>query len=570
MCNGKKNTEDRVIFHNAHIVDVVNLIIYHGWFSVVGKSFEFVEEGDFFADLSGERVDLQGAYVVPGLIDAHMHIESSLLTPPRFAEAAMKWGTCAVLQDPHEMANVFGVPGVEFMIANAESLPLRVYTAIPSCVPPTRPPLESCCGKLTEKDLMKLSSYPNVIALGELMDYRGVLDENQELLAIVQAAKTLGLIIEGHCPTLTGLDLSKYIAIGISSDHTLTNPKKIMEQLRKGMYVMLQPKSLTKYNIKFVMKIKDRSRILLVTDDTTPAELIEGHLNRVVKLAILRGWDPIDAIASATIRPAQYLGLRHLGAIMPGKSASFFITHDIETLTPLAAWIDGMPVPPSVRYRVECPPDFRKGLEIRPLSPSDFRMLPNATSGVFSVNIITANNYDSRTGLSQEEVEFEEGYPNVEGKDLVLVGVFCRGSREPKGTVGLLKGLGLGRGAFCSSFSHDAHNLLIVGKTPHEMAVAANAVIAAGGGLAVSDGHSTFLLELPIGGLLTDEPVTVVAAKEKTLVEYLKTWGLNHERPIQFLTTLTLTTSPYYKITDKGIIDVERRRILPVVEDTER
>lgn len=567
---GVKGTEGRIIFHNGYIVDVVNLTTYHGWFSVVDKNFEFVEEGDSFNDLPGKRVDLQGAYVVPGLIDAHMHIESSLVTPPRFAETAMKWGTCAVLQDPHEMANLFGILGVEFMIAYAESIPLYIYTAVPSCVPSTRPALERSRGVLTEKDLIKLSSYPNVIALGELMDYNGVLNENQELLAIVWAAKTLGLIIEGHCPTLTGRDLSKYIALGVSSDHTLTNPQKIIEQLRKGLYVMLQPKSLTKQNIDFIMKLKDRSRLLLVTDDTTPEELIEGHLNRVVKLAISHGWDPIDAIASATIRPAQYLGLKHLGAIMPGKSASFFITYDLETLTPFASFIDGMPIPLSVSYKVQCPPEFRKALEIRPLSPSDFRILPTAKSGIFFVNIITANDHDSRTGLSQEEVEFEEGYPNVEGQDIVLVAVFYRWSQEPRGTVGLLRGLGLKRGAFCSSFSHDAHNLLVVGKTPQEMVAAANAVITAGGGLAVSDGYHTFLLELPIGGLLTDEPVDVVAAKEKTLVEYLRSWGLKHKRPLPFLTTLTLTTSPYYKITDKGIIDVEGSRVLPVVEEAER
>ncbi|MFB0520471.1 MAG: adenine deaminase C-terminal domain-containing protein, partial [Desulfatiglandales bacterium] len=545
----------RKIFEKARIVDTINESVYNGWFSVVNRLFEYVEEGNYLKNLVGDVVDLSGGYVVPGLIDAHMHIESSLLTPRRFAEAVIPWGTCAVLQDPHEMANVFGVNGVRFMIENSRSQALRIYTAIPSCVPPTRKHLETCNAKISAADIVELSKQESVVALGEVMDYNGVLDGDEEIIGILAAARSAGLSIEGHCPTLKGQKLSKYIACGIRSDHTLTNPEKIREQLRKGIYVMLQAKSVTEENLTFIMKLKDKSRILFVTDDIPAADLLEGHLNQVVQLAISKGWNPIDAIASATIRPADYLGIKDLGSISPGKVASFLMVEDLGRLRPERVFINGEPFSSRIFAKTRRKEEFTNLLRIRKLIKLDLRMLKNRQTVQLEANIITMNKENSLTDLVQEVVEFKEGYPLIEHKDLVQIAVFRRDKVEPTGSIGLVKGLGLQEGAFATSFAHDSHNLLVVGKEPEPMVSSANAVIQAGGGMAVSDDCSTFLLKLPIGGLITDEPFKNVATKQRTIEDRLKLMGVKHQHPLILLSVLALTVSPHYKMSDLGIVD---------------
>ena len=555
----------RKIFKNARIVDTINESVYNGWFSVVNRLFEYVEEGNYSKNIVGDVVDLNGGYVIPGLIDAHMHIESSLLTPRRFAEAVIPWGTCAVLQDPHEMANVFGANGVMFMIENSRPQPLRIYTAIPSCVPPTRKHLETCNAKISAADIVELSKQESVVALGEVMDYNGVLDGDKEIIRILAAARSAGLSIEGHSPTLKGRKLSKYIAFGIRSDHTLTNPEKILEQLRKGIYVMLQAKSVTEENLTFIMKLKDKSRILFVTDDIPAADLLEGHLNQVVQLAISKGWNPIDAIASATKRPADYLGIKDLGSISPGKVASFFITEDLGRLRPSRVFINGKPFSSRTLAKTRRKKEFTTLLRIRKLTKLDLRMLKNRQTVRLKANIITVNKENSLTDLVQEGVEFKDGHPTVKHKDLVQIAVFRRDKVEPTGSIGLVKGLGLQEGAFATSFAHDSHNLLIVGKEPEPMVSSANAVIQAGGGMAVSDDCSTFFQKLPIGGLITDEPFKNVATKQRTIEDRLKLMGVKHQHPLILLSVLALSVSPRYKMSDLGIVDTENSRIMPVI-----
>jgi adenine deaminase len=565
--SARKAQFKRKIYYNANIVDVFNLRVYRGWFSVVNGYFEFVEKGNSFKDFPGTYTNLKRAYAVPGLIDAHMHIESSLLVPQRFVEAVAKHGTVAVLQDSHEMANVFGMHGVKFMMRSAKNNVVRIYHAVPSCIPPTRALLETCNFKFTASDVARLAAEPNVIALGEVMDYRGLLTGEKELLDIIQTAKILQLKIEGHCPSLRGYDLSRYIALGVRSDHTLTNPEKITEELQKGMYIMLQPKSLTKENVKLISQLKDRTRIILVTDDTLPTDLLKGHLNRVVNLAISQGWDSIDAIASATIRPAQYLGIPDLGAIAPGMAANFFITKSLKSLTPIAVFILGKRVSGKIFEKyIKIPSKFINAIKIRNLFAQDFRIVFNRENKKYLINILVINEDCPFTKITQKIITLQGGYPNIDDEeDLAIIAVFYRYNREPQGSVGLIKGLGLKQGAFCSSFAHDSHNLLVIGKTPNEMATAANMVINSGGGMAVSNGKKNYLLELPVGGLMSTQPVEKVARKLKMLEKVLIKWGL--KVPLSRLLTLTLTTSPYYKISDKGIVDVEQRRIIPIILD---
>ena len=556
----------RRIFINAKIVDVITGSLYRGWFSVVKEQFEYVEEGSYFGSLSGNIVDLTGQYVVPGLIDAHMHIESSLMTPRSFGAAALQQGTCAVLQDPHEMANVFGPRGVKFMIDNSVNQPLRIYTAIPSCVPPTRNNLETSNAEITAEDVADLSMLKNVKALGEVMDYKSVLADNEEIMQIISAALSAGLSIEGHCPTLTGRDLSKYIARGIRSDHTLTNPIKMREQLRKGMYVMLQSKSLSEENVAFVMGLQDRSRILLVTDDSSPVVLMEeGHLNRIVNLAISNGWEPVDAIAAATIRPAMYMGIRDMGSISPGKWACFFTTRSIEKLEHMHVFIGGIAFSPSMTTSTEGEKEFTHSLRIQRLSKANFRMINDKTTARLQVNVITVNSRNTVTDLDKEIISFTDGYPDIKNEDLVEIAVFRRKSPQPEGSKGLVRGLGIQQGAFATSFAHDSHNLLIIGKDPTAMAKAGNAVLKIGGGMVAIDGPHEVLLELPIGGLISDASPGEIAVKQKRLETLLVSMGLKHRYPLTILTVLSLTVSPYYKMSDLGLVGTESSRIIPII-----
>ena len=556
----------RRVFENARVLDVANQKVFTGWFSIVDGLFEYVEHGPVPRELKGETVDLKGSYVVPGFIDAHMHIESSNVTPEAFSKAALEKGTVAVLADPHEMANVFGIYGVRFMIENSKNQPLEIYTAIPSCVPATRMPVETPNARITGRDVEALSKERGVIALGEVMDYVGLLSENEELLEIVKAGKRAGLLMEGHCPTLKGLELSRY-SFWIRSDHTLTDPLKIEEQLRKGMHVMLQRKSLTTQTASFIMKLKDRSRLLLVTDDVPARVLIKEHLNGIVNRAIENGWEPLEAIASATLRPSTYLGLSHLGLIAPGRKASFFTCRSLESIEPVEVFVAGTEL-----VKLETAPTLgverlRQSIKLRKVTRNDFKLLNEDFTGIIDTKVVTMNTRNSQTELGIESVSFREGFPNTEGSDLVQVKVFARGSENPGKGGGLLRGLGLKRGAFASTFAHDSHNILVVGKSPDEMTSAVNYLLENGGGMVFLQNGKPVFLPLNIGGIITDAPVERVAETEEELESALKDAGVTHDNPLIFLTVLSLTVSPLYKFSDLGLVDVERGKVIPLTGD---
>lgn len=546
---------ERRLFRNAKIVDVLRLRIFDGWFLIQDGRFKFAEEGEIAKNEPIDIVDLKRRYVVPGFIDAHMHVESSLVTCDRFAEIALKHGTVAVLQDPHEMANVFGADGVEFMIENAKEQPLEFYTAIPSCVPTNRKNLETPNAFIEPEDVERFATMKNVIALGEMMDYVGILSDDEKLLKIIQVARNHSLLIEGHCPTLKGKDLSKYIAIGVGSDHTLTYPEKIFEQLSKGMCVMIQEKSLTRENVQAILNLKDRSRVLLVTDDTLTTKLLEGHLNKIVSFAIKQGWDILDAIASATIRAASYLGLKHLGAIAPGKCASFFVVEEIEELRPEIVFCKGIEYE-RLSFKKPYAESFGAIFAKKDLVERDF-YLSGITNGNKRLNVVICNDQNSFTRLSQEPVTIKDGFAVG---DYVNVGVFHR--KSFKGHVGLLKGFGMKKGAFASSFAHDSHNILVVGKSSEYMKKAVQELLKIGGGMVCCDDSHVETVPLEIGGIITSQGVTEVAQRLEKIERLLRQNGVRHKNPLTFLSVLSLTVSPLYKFSDLGIVDTEKAEIL--------
>ena len=565
-----------ILLTNAQIADVFRYRLFEGWVGIRGGRFVAVEAGDAPAGIrAAETHDLAGRIVVPGLIDSHLHIESSLLTPRRFAEAVLPFGTTTILSDPHEVGNVAGEDGVKWMIAASQDLPLRIYHSIPSCVPATAPELEWTREVFDAGAIQRLARQPSVIALGEVMDYRGLLGPNERLRAIVAAARENHLIVEGHIPTLSGLELSQYLAHGISSDHTLTFAAKIQEQISKGLAVMLQTKSVTPENLAAVADLPDRSHIILVTDDIEPSLLTDGrgHLSRIVALAIECGMPPLEAIAAASIRPARYLGLRDHGAIAPGYLADFLVMDDIAAFPPARVYVGGQAVAEagamaaSITRENPPQPDY-PGIPGN-FAADDFKLDSHGGGGSAQAQVVALQNrHSTLTRLEQATVRLQAGHALFQADDgLALASVIARD--ESSRTVGLIANTGLKQGAWASSVAHDCHNLLVIGRSPAAMAQAANAVQSMGGGVAVaSDEGLIASLRLPYFGLLSDDPVADVADGLAAVEDAMRGLGAHQTRPFLTFSIMSLSVSPYAKFTDRGIVDTESRRLLqPISTD---
>jgi adenine deaminase len=556
-----------LLIHNARIADVCRLREFAGWIGIRDGRFIYVEEG---APPSGvvarERLDLGGRLIVPGLIDSHMHIESSLATPRRFTEAVIPHGTTAVLADSHEVANVAGEAGVRWMIRASQGLPLRIFTAIPSCVPATSPEIEWTAAVFDAGTVRRLAGEPTVIALGEVMDYGQVLAGGERLRGMVQAAHEAELLVEGHVPSLRGADLSHYLSWRITSDHTTMTPEKIREQISKGVAVMLTARSCSPENIAAINALPDRSHILLVTDDVEPSLLIKGHLSLIVQQAIAVGLPPIEAIASATIRPARYLGLRDLGGIAPGFRADFSVMETLAAFPPsevfcggecvardgalLALDLPATPAPPA------------NGALPGPFSAGDFRLAPGHSGEQVTANaVVLKSTTIFLTDLARVPVRVVDGCAELEA-GLALIAVVARDGSSK--SVGVVKDFGLRAGAVASTFAHDSHNLLIVGREAAEMALAANAVREIGGGVvAAAGGQVIAALHLPVLGLLSDAPLDQIVRNFGAVDGALRDLGVQHERPFFMLSLLALSVSPKFKFSDKGVVDTEARRLLP-------
>lgn len=595
-----------LIIENANIVDVYRHRVFNGWVGIQEGRFQFVEEGATpkAGTLSGESVigeapgrspepglpvapglppaagsrapearerrDAGGAYLIPGFIDAHMHIESSLITPRRFSEAVLPFGTTAVLADPHEVANVAGIEGVRWMIAASEGTTLRIFQAIPSCVPATDATIEWTRETFDAAAIKDLLGEPTVIALGEVMDYRSMLGGESRLPALVASARSRGLRLEGHIPTLSETELSTYLAHGMTSDHTLTHSKKLKEQLSKGVHVMLQYKSLSTETVSEVMELPERSRILLVTDDIEPSLLRRGHLSMILDRAVDAGMPPVEAIASATIRPATYLGLNHLGGIAPGNEADFMLSSRLPTgeaapFSPEAVFVGGKEVASKGAYTGAQAPPLPTPPEFPPV-PADWdrtNFLFGDLNGEQRARVVAIDNTrNTLTRLEERTLLFEKGMPLLqEGDRLDLVSVTARD--RSSSSVGLVRCLDLERGAFASSFAHDSHNIVVVGRDPEEMAIAAKELKGQEGGMILVHNSAPLVrLPLPVLSLLSDEPFQEVAEQVERLEEALRRFGMKHNRPFLILSLLALSVSPYYKFTDRGIVDTEARRIL--------
>jgi adenine deaminase len=524
----------------------------------------------------GERtLDVLGAYVVPGLIDAHVHIESSKLTPDQFARAVVPRGTTAIVADPHEIANVLGSDGIHWLLDTLDALPLDVFVMAPSCVPASR--FESPRQALAVGAIAGLLRRRRVIGVAEMMNFPGVIAGAEEELAKLRTGLTEH--VDGHAPGVTGPALNAYVAAGIRSDHESTTYAEAREKRRLGMEIMLREASNARNLVDLLPLVAEfgTEGLMLCTDDREPDFIeSEGHVNQMVRTAVAHGVRPEDALVMATWNPAQYHRLPRLGAIAPGWQADMLVLDDLERFEPLLVLKRGREPEWSA---IEVPEWVCRTVRPAPVDAGSFRLPatppplaggggPSGPEGVGDrVRAIRIVPGQLLTGEEVVEASVRDGALTADpDRDLAKIAVVERHHATGRVGVGFVSGFRLRRGAFGSTIAHDAHNIVVVGADDHDMAACVARLVEMGGGIVVGEGgRAVDELPLPVAGLMSDRPLTEVAGALRRLEGRLRTLGVELESPFMALSFLALSVIPKLKMTDRGLVDVDRFETVPVV-----
>lgn len=552
-----------LLLTRAKIINVFSGEITEGSIAVAGGWI--VGIGDYQA---AEVRDLSGRFIAPGFIDPHVHIESSMASVSGFARAVVPHGTTSVVADPHEIANVLGAPGIEYMLKSAENQPMNVYFSLSSCVPATR--METSGARLDTVDLLPLMSNDSIVALAEMMNYPGVIHGDPEVLSKIKMARQYRKPVDGHSPGLSGKDLNAYIASGISSDHECTTAEEAREKLSAGMHIFIRQGTGARNLQDLLPVVTPRTfhRMMWCTDDRDPHDLmIEGHIDSMVRKAIAFGVDPIQAIQMATLNPAEYFGLDHLGAISPGRQADMVVFSDLKAPVIEQVYCKGIRVAENGAMSPDIPVPETLALprSVRvTLKTLDFS-IPLAGERIRVIEIVP--NQLITGSISTAPTVFENTAISDPGRDILKIAAVERHSGSGNIGKGFVKGFGLKKGAIASSVSHDSHNIIVVGTTDEDMKAAVKAVVLMGGGLAVvSGGMPIAKLSLPIAGLMSPEPVHVIRDQLDRLMTCAREIGSVLQNPFMTLSFLSLPVIPALKITDKGLVDVLRFEIVPLFE----
>lgn len=468
-------------------------------------------------------------YILPGLIDAHIHIESSLLCPSRFAEVAVAHGTTAVVSDPHEIANVLGMEGIAYMVEEARRVPLRIFYTAPSCIPTL--PSQKHGGRLGWRDVRELLRTDRFVALGEVMNYRGVLSEDPETMAKLEVTHIEGKPADGHAPGLSGRNLERYIFAGISTDHECVTAQEASERHRMGMKVMVREGSASK-NMRELRHFAAENECFLVSDDLGVLDLMRGHVDRLLARAVELGIDPMHAVRAVTIWPAQHYSIPS-GAIREQGIADLTIVSDLKEFRVLETWIDGELVARDGTALFSTSPGLvRQSIRQLELSPVDLEIRHRGPKA--EVEYVQAVPDQIVGGLGRIKLDVVDGVvtPDVT-KDVLLLAVVNR-YVPAQPVCGFIRGIGLKGGAIASSVAHDAHNIIGVGTNPRHLAHAMNSVAGQGGGYFACDGSSHRALPLPIAGLMSDRPGAEVARMQSDIDAFVR--GMGCGLPAPFMT----------------------------------
>jgi len=555
---------------SGQVIDVYSGNIFDGYVGVKDGLIAYVGTKP---KKSREFLELSSKYVLPAYIDGHIHIESSLMTPSSFAKAVIPHGTCCVIADPHEIANVLGLDGIKFMIEDAKRTPLKFYFMIPSSVPSTN--LETAGAEIGLKEIEFLKGFRCILGLGEVMNFRGVIGKDKLILDKIRACR--GMIIDGHAPGLRGEDLCAYISAGISSDHEIMSLEEAKEKLSLGMWIMIREGSTVKA-ISSLIKVVSRGcpeRVMLVTDDRHAGDIVsEGHIDNCLRKAVEEGLDPLDAIRMVTLKPAEYFRLLDLGGLSPGKSADIVIVDDLRNFRAEIVLINGRLVAKNGKYLGDT---FKKtpkvtagAINIGVLKPEDLQIRhPSIKSGKVTVRVI---------GLIKDQIFTEEHYCEVDvvngvvepdpSRDIIKICVVERHKGSGRVGKGFVKGFGLRSGAVASTVAHDSHNIIAVGVNDKDIHRAILRLKEINGGFVIVDGGKVLYdLPLPVAGLMTPLEADKVAEEIKSLETFAAQLGCRIRNPFIALSFLSLPVIPKLKITDYGLINAEELRVVSLFVD---
>ena len=521
-----------------------------------------------------EEIDLQGRYICPGLIDAHVHIESSMATPPYFARAVLPRGTTTVVTDPHEIANVAGADGISYMLDVSKGLPLTVLVNLPSCVPATH--MATAGAELTADDLVQLADMPRVVGLAEFMNVPGLVLGDPQALAKIEAFRDD--VIDGHSPELSGKWLQAYVGAGPGSDHECTTPEEMMEKLRLGMYVFLREATGAK-NLRDLLPAVTREnsrRCGFCTDDRHPSDLLdEGHVDYLLRVAIAEGLDPITAIRMATLNVAEWFRLHDRGAIAPGRRADLVVFSELDDFHAEMVFAGGQLAARQGKPVGKWPVPSVDASAVRGTVNVDWKALsfavpvPDVRTEVVEARVIglVPDQIVTRHLVKQIPVRNGQAVSDVD-RDILKLAVVERHRGTGNVGLGFVHGLGLRQGALAGSVGHDAHNLIVAGCDDGSMMTAARAVGKLGGGLvAAVDDRVLAQVPLPVGGLMSDQPLETIRRQMDELVGTARDLGSPLHDPLITLGFLALEVIPSLKLTDQGLVDVEAFDLVPLFVD---
>lgn len=581
---GDKDYAD-IVLYNGQVINVITREIYTADVAIKGKYILMVGDCSKLIGPDTLVIDVSGKYISPGFIDSHMHFESSMLTITEFSRLSIPSGTTTLIADPHEIGNALGPIGMKAMADEIDRVPNKVYLVVPAMTPDC-PDLETAGYDTTSKDMEDLLGYRNIIGIGELQGfsnakhvYRNTPEVITDLLASTMYAKSRGMIVDGNAPELFGNELAAHIIAtgGRCSCHETTTKAEAVEKLRQGVYLFMREGSTQKNMAECIKAVTeegmDSRRCILASDDMVAADLeTVGHMNEIIRRTIREGVNPVEAIQMATINPATYFKLEDVGVLAPGKIADIAVIEDLETMKVEGVFIDGKLVAqkgqllidlPSYIYPEEVKNSVRRG----PITERDLEIKANgSTARVRCIQLISDQNL---TGKLEETVRVVSGVaqPDV-STDTLLIACIERYGRNGNIGKAFVKGFGMKEGAFAESVSHDTHNIIVMGTNIRDMVLAVNRVIEMGGGIAIANrGRILSDMRLPVGGLITDElngheVSERIAEMERIVKENL---GCKVHGPFMHLSFLSLSTSPEWKITDKGLIDVNNFKVLPPV-----
>jgi adenine deaminase len=530
---------------SGHIADIPNKRFFDG--------ILHVENGRILKVIAADSVADQ--FILPGFIDSHVHIESSMLVPSEFARMAVVHGTVATISDPHEIGNVLGIRGVDYMIRNGSQVPFKFYFGAPSCVPATG--FETAGAIIDLADINALMDRGEIRYLAEMMNWPGVLARDTEVMAKIDAALRRGKVVDGHAPGLTGEKARSYASAGITTDHECFTREEALFKLQHGMKILVREGSAARNFDALISLLRDYpDRMMFCSDDKHPDSLETGHINELVKRAIQSGFDVFDVLKAACINPIVHYGLG-VGMLRETDPADFIVTDNLENLRILKTYINGMCVAGNGETRISSVPiQIENNFKGRSIAPEDFKVTCTGSQ----MRVIEALDGQLITNELITAPKASDGFAVADvPRDLLKVAVINRYNDAPA-AVAFIKGFGLKEGALASSVAHDSHNIIVVGVSDESMASAANMIMEHGGGVSASSKASRSVVPLPVAGLMSASDGYQVAREYKAIDEMAKSMGSTLGSPFMTLSFMALLVIPALKLSDKGLFDGNRFR----------